>query len=176
LRHQSIDWRAEMADFVRAAMSTRNDWSRSSRRHAWQPVIYPRKRADEVGTVLFARDTSGSITDTVCAQYSALITACISETGCAGVVIDCDTSIKAEYVLDGFTECPLTAKGGGGTDFRPVFARADEMVAAGDHVAGVVYLTDLHGPAPEQSELPTLWLSTSDKTGPFGRTVRIEAG
>jgi predicted metal-dependent peptidase len=175
IRHQGVDWRREMADFVRDAMSTRNDWSRAARRHAWQSVIYPRKRADEVGTVLFARDTSGSVDDEVCAQYSALITDAMSETGCTGLVVDCDTRIQAEYVLTGFDSCPLTAQGGGGTDFRPVFDRADELVAAGEHIAGIVYLTDLHGPAPETSEIPTLWLATSDRKAPFGRTVQIES-
>ena len=174
LRHQSVDWKRELADFVRDAMSTRNDWSRAARRHAWQPVIYPRKRADEVGTVLFARDTSGSVSDEVCAQYSALITDCMSETGCTGLVVDCDARIRAEYELTGFDACPLTAEGGGGTDFRPVFDRAEELVAAGEHIAGIVYLTDLMGPFPDSSEIPTLWLATSNATAPFGRTVPIE--
>lgn len=175
IRHRAVDWRREMADFVRDAASTRNDWSRAARRHAWQPVIYPRKRADEVGLVIFARDTSGSVDDRTAAEYSALITDCLSETGCTGIVFDCDASIRAEYVLDGYTDCPLTAKGGGGTDFRPVFNRADEMVAAGEHVAGVVYLTDMQhgGRIPDSSEIPTLWLATRDGSAPFGRTVRI---
>jgi predicted metal-dependent peptidase len=180
LRHVSVDWRQEMADFVRDAMSTRNDWSRASRRHAWQSVIYPRRRADEVGTVIFARDTSGSVDDNTCAAYSALITDCISETGCRGLVLDVDTQIQAEYELDGFDTCPLTAKGGGGTDFRPVFNRADEMVAAGEHIAGIVYLTDLQGPAPKSTEHPTLWLVNKPyyyrtiPPAPFGRAVEIE--
>lgn len=174
IRHTPVDWRREMADFVRDAMSTRNDWSRSSRRHAWQPVIYPRKRADEIGKVIFARDTSGSVDDRTCAAYSALITDCLSETGCDGLVIDCDTAIGAEYELSGYDSCPLVATGGRGTDFRPVFDRADELVAAGEHIAGVVYLTDLYGPMPDTSELPTLWLATSDAEAKFGRVVRIE--
>lgn len=176
IRHQSVDWRREMSDFVKDAMSSRNDWARSSRRMATAPVIYPRKRVDELGKVIFVRDTSGSISDSVCAAYSALITECIQETGCTGLLMDADTRIQQEVELDGFTECPLTAKGGGGTDFRPVFDRADEMIAMGDHVAGIVYLTDLYGPAPKTSEIPTLWLSTSKGRGaPFGRVVEIEA-
>jgi predicted metal-dependent peptidase len=137
-------------------------------------VIYPRRRADDIGTVIFARDTSGSITDTVCAQYSALITDCVSELGCTGLVIDCDAHIQAEYTIDGFESCPLTAKGGGGTDFRPVFDRAAELIAEGQPVAGVVYLTDLCGPMPDESDIPTLWLSTTSRVAKFGRTVPIE--
>lgn len=177
IKHVEVDWRREMADFVKDAVSTRNDWSRSARRHAWQPVIYPRRQTDSVGTVIFARDTSGSINDELCAEYTGLITDCVSEMGCRGIVVDCDTRIQAEYEINGWEECPLTAKGGGGTRFQPVFDKADEMVAAGEQVAGVVYLTDMMASdiGSVMSELPTLWLATSDYyDAPFGRKVRIE--
>jgi predicted metal-dependent peptidase len=175
MRHQTVDWRREMADFVRDAMSTRNDWSRSARRHAWQPVIYPRRKADSLGTVIFARDTSGSINDAICAQFSALVTDCVAEQGCEGLVIDCDVKIQAEYTITDYEPCPLTAKGGGGTDFRPVFDRADELVASGQQIAGIVYLTDLDcNRYPESTDFATLWVATSDREPPFGRAVRIE--
>lgn len=176
MRHQSVDWRREMADFVKDAMSTRNDWSRAARRHAWQSVIYPRRRQDDIGTVIFVRDTSGSVDDRLLAQYSALVSDCVSEMSCRGLVIDCDAQVKAEYEISGYEECPLHAQGGGGTRFQPAFDRADELVAAGEQVAGVVYLTDMYAQdiGSVASEIPTLWLCTTDQQGPFGRTVRIE--
>lgn len=179
LQHSEVDWRREMADFVKDAMSLRNDWSRAARRHAWQPVIYPRKHVDDVGTVLFARDTSGSINDKLCAEFTALISDAVSEMGCRGIVVDCDTMIQAEYEVNGWTDVPLTAKGGGGTRFQPVFDKADEMVAAGETVAGIVYLTDMmsYDLASLASEIPTLWLATTDYNEgnePFGRRVRIQ--
>jgi predicted metal-dependent peptidase len=178
LQHQEVDWRREMSDFVKDAMSLRNDWSRAARRHAWQPVIYPRKQVDDVGTVLFARDTSGSINDKICAEFTALISDCVSEMGCRGIVVDCDTKIQAEYEVNGWDDVPLTAKGGGGTRFQPVFDKADEMVAAGENVAGIVYLTDMMSMdlGSLLSEIPTLWLATTDYGAepPFGRKVRIE--
>lgn len=176
IRHQEIDWRRELSDFVKDAISTRNDWSRSARRHAWQPVIYPRRRNDTVGTVIFARDTSGSIDDHTCAEYTALISACVAEMGCRGLVVDCDTKIQAEYEVSDYEECPLTAKGGGGTRFQPVFDKADEMIEGGEQIAGVVYLTDMQSMDLHSmmSEIPTLWLATTDVEAPFGRTVRIE--
>jgi predicted metal-dependent peptidase len=179
LNHTTVDWRNEMVDFVKSALATRNDWSRSSRRHAWQKVIYPRRVADGVSTVIFVRDTSGSINNEICAQFTALITDCVSEMGCQGVVIDCDATIQAEYQLDGYEDCPLTAKGGGGTDFRPPFTRADELIEEGEQIAGVVYLTDLLGPFPEESDIPTLWLHVPSRyyrtpEPPFGRVVPVE--
>jgi predicted metal-dependent peptidase len=173
MRHQQIDWRREMSDFVRDAMSVRNDWSRAARRHAWQPVLYPRKRSDELGKIVFARDTSGSVSDDQLSTYSALITDCLAETGCSGLVLDADRVIQDEIELAPGDECPLKAKGGGGTDFRPVFNRVEEIIAMGEPVAGIVYITDLYGPAPDTSEIPTLWIATTNQEGPFGRTVHI---
>jgi predicted metal-dependent peptidase len=172
LRAQHLDWRQELADFVRDAGLGRADWSRSARRHAWQSVIYPRRRPDGLGLVVFARDTSGSIDDRLCAEFSALVSACIAETGCRGLVIDCDKRIQAEHWLEPGDECPTDARGGGGTDFGPVFVRAAELAEHGERIAGIVYLTDLDGPAPDGSDVATLWIATSDRTAPFGRVVR----
>lgn len=174
VRSQPIDWRQEMADFVRDAASSRNDWSRAARRHAWQRVIYPRRKADDLGLIVFARDTSGSISPVLCAEFSALISQCLAETHCRGLVLDCDATIQDEIELSPGDECPLTAKGGGGTDFRPVFERTAELADQGERIAGIVYLTDLDGDFPSETpDAATLWLSTSKKAAPFGRTVEI---
>src|SRR5262249_19102404 len=62
----------------------------------------------------------------------------------------------------------------GGTDFQPVFARAAQLVDEGERVAGVVYLTDLAGSLPKSDPgIPTLWLSTTKASAPFGRTVHL---
>ncbi len=176
MRKQEVDWRREMSDFVRDAVSMRNDWSRAARRHAWQSVIYPRRMVDSYGTIVFVRDTSGSVNDRLLSEYSALISDCMSEMQCSGIVLDCDAAVQAEYELGPGDECPLHAKGGGGTDFRPALTRAEELLANGEQIAGLVYLTDMMGRWPDQepSELATLWLATTDRTAPFGRTVRIE--
>jgi predicted metal-dependent peptidase len=78
-------------------------------------------------------------------------------------------------MINGYEQCPLTAQGGGGTDFRPVFDRAAQLISEGQSVAGVVYLTDLYGPMPDECDIPTLWLSTTSRVAKFGRTVPIES-
>jgi predicted metal-dependent peptidase len=174
VREQPIDWRREMADFVRDVVSARNDWSRAARRHAWQSVLYPRKRADDLGLCIFARDTSGSISGELCAEFSAHITTALADAGCRGLVIDCDAAIQQEIWLAPGEECPLEAKGGGGTSFSSVFERAKELAEIGERVAGVVYLTDLEGSHWEElPECPVLWITTNKNPPPppFGRVV-----
>lgn len=168
-----VDWRQETADFVRSSVATRNDWTRSARRMATAPVIYPRRKVNDTGRVLFVRDTSGSIDDKLVGEFTALIAQCTADLGCASLVMDCDAEIHAEHWLEAGEEAPTKAKGGGGTDFRPPFARAAELIEAGESLAGIVYLTDLDGPEPDETDIPTLWLSTTANVAKTGRTVAI---
>mgnify|MGYP003652337050 CR=1 FL=1 len=167
------DWKQEMADFVRSAISQRNDWSRSSRRMASAPCIYPRKRADQIGQIVFVRDTSGSVDGAVLNAFNALIESAMADTSCPAIVIDADYDVRAEYRLEAGDAVPATAKGGGGTAFQPAFNRIAGIIEAGDAVAGVVYLTDLEGPQAGACDLPVLWLCTTDNVADFGRTVRV---
>ena len=168
-----VDWRQETADFVRSSVATRNDWTRSARRMATAPVIYPRRKVNDTGRVLFVRDTSGSINDKLVGEFTALIAQCTADLGCASLVMDCDAKIHAEHWLEAGEEAPTKAQGGGGTDFRPPFARAAELIEAGESIAGIVYLTDLEGPEPDETDIPTLWLSTTANVAKTGRTVAI---
>jgi predicted metal-dependent peptidase len=168
-----VDWRQETADFVRSSVATRNDWTRSARRMATAPVIYPRRKVNDTGRVLFVRDTSGSINDKLVGEITALIAQCTADLGCSSIVVDCDAEIHAEHWLEAGEEAPTKAQGGGGTDFRPVFVRAAELIEAGEPLAGIVYLTDLEGPEPDETDIPTLWLSTTANVAKTGRTVAI---
>jgi predicted metal-dependent peptidase len=61
--------------------------------------------------------------------------------------------------------------GGGGTDFRPVFEHVDGME---EKPACIIYITDLYGSFPEGSDIPTLWVTDTDQSAPFGDTLKIE--
>lgn len=170
---QPIDWRRETADFVRQSASARNDWTRSPRRHAWQSVIYPSRRSDAIGCIIGIRDTSGSIDDKLCAEFTALIASACAELNCELILMDVDTQIAREVRLAPGDELPLDAQGGGGTDFACVQNRIRELSDAGERIAGVIVLTDLCGSQFDPGELASLWLCTTDTQSTHGRTLRI---
>ncbi|MCW8858174.1 MAG: VWA-like domain-containing protein [Deltaproteobacteria bacterium] len=64
-------------------------------------------------------------------------------------------------------------RGGGYTDLRPIFAHVQKM---NPRPAAVIYLTDGYGPAPEQSDIPTLWVLSPDGQKPvdWGLELRLE--
>jgi predicted metal-dependent peptidase len=172
---QPIDWRREMADFVKETIASRNDWSRSARRHAWQRVIYPRRKVDDFGLVVIARDFSGSISDEIGAEFTAHITTCLADSGCHGLVLDHDTEIHKEIRLSPGEECPAVRSCGGGTSHLCIWERIRELEEEGEKISGVVCLSDMDSCFPEDDGgHATLWLSTTTKVGPFGRTVTIK--
>lgn len=174
---EKTDWRNEMVDFTKNCISERNDWTRSPKRHAHCKVIMPRKRRDTMSRVVWVRDTSGSVDDQTVAYFNAKIEQCIVETGCHGFIFDCDADLHHEYPAGPGLEVPRTAKGGGGTDFRPPFKRVQEMIEEGEEIAGLIYLTDLFGSHLDKQDypdFPTLWISITDQVAPFGRTVRVK--
>jgi predicted metal-dependent peptidase len=80
--------------------------------------------------------------------------------------------------VDQFRSSQVVAEvvhGGGFTDLRPVFDYARTMHPL---PAAVIYLTDGFGPAPEQMELPTLWVLTPEGRKPvdWGVELRLAAG
>ena len=172
---QKIDWRRELSEFVKDAQASRNDWTRSARRMATAPVIYPRRRADDIGLIVCVRDTSGSIDDKLCAEFTALIEAALGETGARALVIDCDAAIQREHWIGPGEEIDRKASGGGGTDFTCIEPRLAELADAGERIAGVIVLTDLCGSQFDPGEIASLWLCTEDTKSTHGRTVRIEA-
>ena len=176
IRATDIDWRQELADFARTLVAARSDWSRSSRRHATAPVIYPRRKRDQLDTLVVVRDTSGSIDKPLCEEFTAQVTALCGDLNCAAIVLDCDTKIHAEHHVSPGGECPLEVKGGGGTDFGPAFDHVRRMIDNGDSVAGMIYLTDLDGAFPDApADYPVLWAAYGTKSvAPFGRTIHLK--
>ena len=176
IRAVEVNWREQLADWTRSIVADRADWSRSSRRHATAPCIYPRRKRDQLGTIVVVRDTSGSIDKALCDEFSAQVTQFSADLRCKVIVLDCDTRIHAEYHLEPGDECPLDARGGGGTDFEPAFDRVAQLLDEGETIAGLVYLTDLDGKFPaDPEEYPVLWAAyNTSNAAPFGRTIHVK--
>ena len=175
LRKPAVDWREVLRRFVQT--TARNDyrWFPPNRRYVAMGLYLPSLRSEQLGPVVIAVDTSGSISEDIVAAFSAEISAILEDCRPEAVhVLYCDTQIAGTVALFP-DDLPLDLKpaGGGGTDFRPPFAWVEERDLT---PACLVYLTDLvsrHFPAPPA--YPVLWASTTDRTAPFGETVRVPA-
>jgi predicted metal-dependent peptidase len=152
-------------------------WSRPNRKYASHGLYLPRYRGYQLPNILFAFDTSGSISDEflglmvgelnallLCARNSVVRVICCD----AGVHVLGDFS--ASYRLDPRFH---SLRGGGGTDFRPVFDYAREH----NSFRHLVFLTDTLGTLPDEPPpgLFTLWLVPDSQfvSLPFGKVIGL---
>lgn len=168
-----VDWRETLRRFVQQAARNDYRWTPPNRRHVHAGLFLPSLRGEQLPPVIVAVDTSGSIGRQELDQFAGELTSILEEYATECHVIYCDAAVQA---IDVFKKedlpVRLNAKGGGGTDFRPVFTWATMQDF---QPCCIVYLTDMQGMFPDaEPAWPTLWVSTSavDKA-PFGEVVRI---
>ena len=126
------------------------------------------------GTIVFVKDTSGSITDSILKQVCAVIQdSCDTLRASRLVVMDVDDRVcdVQEYAPN--EEIPLTAKGRGGTDFCPAFDWVEENAP---DARVIIYLTDGWGSFPDEPSIPTVWISWDrpESSYPFGQVLKLD--
>lgn len=179
-RKSRVDWQSVLHNFVEAS-SHMPDYSFSKPNLVFlsQGMILPGLEGGSMGTLVFARDTSGSIPREFCELINGELRDIIERLRPSTVVVlDVDTDVRKVQVLENadYEEYDENTYGGGGTFFDPVF---DYVREHDIECACVVYLTDLHGRFPQQApDYPVLWAVPEGGHGsivpPFGELVELE--
>jgi predicted metal-dependent peptidase len=173
-----VDWRA----LLRTWLSDRikGDWCSFpfSKRHLHRGLFMPSPGMQVPGHVVFAIDTSGSMSIEVLGAIAAELRAFREVFPCRLSVVQCDTAVRhvQEFeAMDGY-EIPknFTLQGRGGTDFRPLFAWVGQQAEG----ALVLFATDGYGTFPEKAPAaPVIWLLTpghaDEEKFPFGVGVEL---
>lgn len=158
-----LDWRELLAQFVTSCYGGNRRWLPPSRRHIWQG-LYLQSRRQELLRAVVAVDTSGS----TCEDLPRFFTELASLLGSFGkyelTVIQCDAEIQSVECFDDTRPLRPDRKweirGGGGTDFRPVFTYLE--TDSTQQVDLLIYLTDGYGDYPDRPPaFPVLWILTS---------------
>ena len=176
LAEGQIDWRRELIDVVTRTLGGTRTWSPPARRHVYRGLYLPSQRAARL-VACVAVDTSGSTHALLPAMLGEL-RGLLSTFGRWELrLLWADSRVQREEVWT--SDDPpdfeaLRVPLGGGTDFRPVFARLEE-----DPPPVLIYVTDGHGPAPEREPpWPVLWVLTclgAKPPAPWGRAAWFEA-
>lgn len=156
--------------------NARNDysWVRPNRRLLQQGLYLPGLHLEELGDVVVAVDTFGSVGERELAVFAREVQGVLDAFDCTVTVLYHDTSVCGKQRWRS-TDGPLVLEpvGGGGTSHECVFewlARSDVQPSC------LVCLTDLETRFPTQvSYLPVLWAVVRDagRRPPFGQLVPI---
>lgn len=171
-RQSTQDWRSVLRDFVAARTPSDYRWNPPNRRFVASGLYLPSVARTGLGTIVIGVDTSGSIGEKELEQFAGEISSICEEAQPEAVhVVYCDAAVQGVQEFEPAEPIQLKPKGGGGTDFRPVFQWVEENSI--DAVC-LIYLTDLccHS-FPDPPEYPVLWVSDSRRMGPFGETLHI---
>jgi predicted metal-dependent peptidase len=161
-----IPWQAKLARCTRAAVAYRPGaidyrYSRMSRRQGGvgfgpgKPVL-PAMIAP-VPQVMVAVDTSGSMGDQEMQRALSETASILAAVGAEVDFVSCDAQVHSDRKIRHWKEIAALLKGGGGTDFRPVF---DAAMRKRPRPEVLVFVTDGCGPAPSRPPpgVKVIWL------------------
>jgi len=166
-----LPWRMLLADFMTA--SARDDFSymRPSRREG--DAILPSLRSSQIDLAV-AVDTSGSIRKEEIEEFLSEIDAIKAQLRARIMLLPCDSILAegAPWVYEAWEEVVMPDfKGGGGTNFIPVFDWLEEQDKMPDLL---VYFTDAEGTFPQREPVcPVIWLVKGKQKTPWGRRIQL---
>jgi len=171
-RESKQDWRAILRAFIAATSVSDYRWTPPNRRHVAAGLYLPSIDRTGVGPIVIGVDTSGSIGTEELEQFAGEISAISDDAQPETIhVVYCDAAVQTVQEFGPSEAVTLEPKGGGGTDFRPVFEWVEQN---GLSPACLIYLTDLCCYSyPQEPDYPVLWATDSSSTAPFGDTIRI---
>lgn len=153
-----------------------------------EPCTFPGKKKNPAWTIIFAIDTSGSMSDEDVQDALAELRGVQKADAHIKIhVIEADAEIGREYPLTSYGKVKKDVTGRGGTDFNDVFKRARELDAD-----MLIYATDGYAPMPERhNRIPKskiLWLISATGVYPgsysrhrsqnkeeYGRAISIKS-
>lgn len=174
LQKPQVDWKALLRRFVQDAAKQDYNWNQPNRRFLAAGLYLPRLYSEELGPIVIAQDTSGSM------WSDRDLRLCASEL--RSIIEDCkphhttlyyaDAAVADSRVFERGEPFEFAPKGGGGTSFVPVF---DAVRESGEEPLCLIYFTDLQGTFPtEPPPYPVIWLTVCEGTAPFGEVLRID--
>lgn len=181
LLQPQVDWREVLRDFVQTTCQG-NDystWRRPNRRYIGAGVYMPSGISEQIGEIVVAIDTSGSIGARELGAFLAEIKEVADTVHPEAIrILYWDTSVRGDERYEGAEADNIVQstkpKGGGGTDVRcvPEYIAANQIKAQ-----AVIVLTDgyLYGGWGEWHH-PVLWTVLDNKNAQpdVGKTVHIK--
>jgi predicted metal-dependent peptidase len=156
-----LSWDEMLTPLLRSIMEGEPTWENVDRRYLAHDIFLPGEKGT-TGKAIVVIDSSGSTYDQV-ERFIGQIRHILNQVDLKMDLVQQDTEVQE--IVEDFVPCDdFELKGGGGTDFRPVF----EMIENGELEGDVVlFFTDMYGRYPEdEPHIPVIWI---DYDGGYAR-------
>jgi len=179
ITNPKADWKTILKKFVDETAKNDYSWNVPNRRYVPHGLYLPSLFSNELGKIVLAVDTSGSIQENQLNRFASELQSILKNfSNVELLIIYCDTDIRGIEKIDNTNpEKKLTPIGKGGTDFRPPFQYLEKN---GIDPKCLIYFTDLYcNRFPKiEPNYPVLWASTTSMDSnpfqiPFGEIVEI---
>jgi predicted metal-dependent peptidase len=172
LLQPQLPWRLLLARYMTATARDDFSYMRPSRREG--DAIYPSLRSAQLDVVV-AVDSSGSLREEELGEFIAEIDALKGQIRARVTLLACDAALADEspWTFEPWEDfkLPESIKGGGGTDFRPVFAWVDSMEMRPELL---LYFTDAAGKFPPlPPDYAVIWLVKGRGAVPWGERIQL---
>jgi predicted metal-dependent peptidase len=181
-----VPWKKLLHQYVQRCRLSKPMRTLERPRRRWamlDTTLYPGLKRDRTFRLGFGIDTSGSMSsDDIHEGLVELQGIAKLDKDIEIVVVEFDTMIHKEYVLDAHGEVDVKVVGRGGTDFNAFFQRMFELGKKSE-IDAIICFTDGYAPAPELKfrpiQIPTLWCLVEQGQHPcpdFGIEIRRPRG
>lgn len=168
-----LPWRMLLAKYMTASARDDYSYSRPSSRRG-DPAIFPSLRSTQIN-VAVGLDISGSVDDKDMNEFLSEVDAIKGNMRARITLLACDAELAegVPWIFEPWEdiEMPEVLKGGGGTNFCPVF---DWLEVQDQPPDLLVYFTDGQGTFPGTPPCyPVIWLVKGKQAVPWGQRVQL---
>lgn len=166
-----IDWRFELYNAINKHMRNNYSFMPPNKKHIHRGFFLPSLTSDTL-SLCVAIDTSGSINDALLGAFMEEFKNIMQNFPAVQIeLIIADAKVHAHYTFQGGEKMDFPLKGGGGTDYRPVFDYIDANLPMNTML---LYFTDGDGWFPKfPPNYEVLWALSRKVKVPFGRPLVI---
>ena len=167
-----IDWRNELYHAIDRHLKSDYTFARPNKKMIAQGVYLPRTESEKL-TLTVAIDSSGSVDESLLGLFIGELEALLISFPDAEVdLLIFDAKIRGVYRFTSGEILDFRIKGGGGTDFRPVFEYIETSLP---DTALLLVFTDAEGRFPNtEPHYETIWILPEAKAVPFGRIIDLK--
>jgi len=166
-----VDWRSELREALEAYFRDDFVMMPPSKKLLYEAIYLP-SSISQTFRLVIAIDSSGSVDDVLLDEFLSEVNFLMQQV--QNYIIDvliCDDKIHSHASFSSGEMLDVQIKGGGGTDFRPVFEFIEREL---DDVKLLLYFTDLEGIFPQ--EIPSYevrWVTQKKSAVPFGSEILL---